>query len=144
MSETPKRFWSTLIRLRRPSKPSLAGSLSSPDPVASLADSLGLSLSDLSALKRLLTLPEWASYLALLERLYERHANRFKDGLSYEEYRQEVGALKAFEEMAKAADQIAWKMEELDDRSRAAEQRNRTSNSINPFLAHSHWGSGAV
>ena len=140
MSEIRKRFWSTLTRWRRPYKASLAASPSSPDPVASLADSLGLSLSDLSALRRLSSLPEWASYLGLLERLYERHADRLKKGLAYDDYRQEVGALTAFQEMAEAADRVALKVEEFDDRSRAAKQRAGASKpDARRVLADSHW-----
>ena len=139
MSGILKRFSSTLTRWRKPSRPSLAASPSSRDPEAAVADSLGLQVADLSALKRLSSLPEWASYLGLLERLYERHANRFKDGLSYEDYRQEVGALAAFEEMAKAADQVALKVEELHDYASRIQRANAGKPDTTRVLADSHW-----
>ena len=137
MSEIRKRFLSMLTRWRKPSSPWQAASPSSPaDPEAALAASLGLKPVDLSNLKRLTSLPEWASYLGLLERLYERHALALKSGLTFEKYHQEIGSLVAFEQMATYADQVALKLEEVHDHAQRIKRPEPDRRSI---LADSHW-----
>jgi len=136
MSGIQKRFLSMLTRWRKPSSPSLVANPSSLDPEAAVAASLGLNPSDLTALKRLQTLPEWASYLALLERLYERHALRLKSGLPHEDYCQEIGALAAIEEMATYADKVALKLEEVHDHAQRVKRPDVDRRAI---LADSHW-----
>lgn len=75
--------------------------------------------------------------MALLEHLYERHALTLKKGLPYDEYLQEVGVLRAYEEMATYADQVVLKLEEVHDRT------SRKSGAAQPdarsLLAFTHW-----
>ena len=141
MSETLKRLVSTLrFWSRQASKRTLGSSEPVALPEQSLALQWGLRPPDLLALRRLLSQPEWASYSALLARVYERHATKLKSGLDFADYRQECGALAAIEEIANVADQVVLKMEELHDHAeRNDAQRAARDASRVRVLADSHW-----
>lgn len=87
-----------------------------------------------------MTLPEWASFLGLVARLYERHADRLKAAKEFGDFRYESGAVAAYEEMANVADQVALKLEELHDRTIRTEHQRRTAESVkSDALRYSHW-----
>ena len=141
MSAILRTSWSTLTRWRqRASKRVLDSSEPVALPEQSLALQWGLRPPDLLALRRLLSQPEWGSYLALLARVYERHSTKLKSGLDFADYRQECGALAAIEEMANIADQVVLKMEELHDHAErnVAQRAARDAASVR-VLADSHW-----
>lgn len=117
-------------------------------PAAVSPRPLGLTDSELAALKALRSTPHWPLYLAVLEKVGEHQASELASGLSHDRYLFACGSLTALRRVFTLVDDLiasATKLEELvDDRTRdTARRAARNAASFVNTPWYDGWRSGA-
>jgi hypothetical protein len=90
------------------------------------------------------TSPEWAAFSKALERAYELKARVLLDCSSFEQYREVLGHLRAYEEVLQLNDLVVGKADALDEyRSESAEHSRAQRDAERVALISSRFWSAA-